>query len=317
MSVEVAVVIPTHNRSERLAGLLRAIEQQTLKADQFEVIVVDDCSTDSAADELKRLGAETVLHLRFLQTPRNMGPAAARNLGWRAADAPYIAFLDDDCTPSRTWLESGLNALASDSRLGVVQGATVAPSPFSPGDFGDHFVWRVIDGPTPYFEACNIFYRKQALEETGGFDEDIAWWGEDVAAGWNVVEAGWRRGFAAAAIAEHPVERRGWRWHIDAGLLDTNFIRLARRYPGFRTEAFWRPWAYRKEDAAFVLGLLGLLVGVRWRPGLAAVLPYCWLRRPSIRHRGFVRLCLQIPVIDVARLAGRIRGSARYKVVVV
>lgn len=316
MLPDISVVVPTHDRAGRLEALVRALEHQTLRAERFEVVVVDDCSSDGTGAELDRLAASSSVQVLALTTPINAGPAAARNLGWRKASAPLLAFIDDDCIPEPGWLEAGFEALSADERAGVLQGATRAPEPFRPGDFADHFVWRVIDAPTPYFEACNIFYRKAALEEVGGFDEDIGWWGEDVAAGWKVVGAGWGRGFVSGAVATHPVERRGWRWHLDAGLLDTNLVGLAKRYPGFRKEAFWRPWAYRREDAAFAIALAGLIAGCRWRPALLAALPYCWLRRPSVRRLTFFRLCLQVPVIDLARFVGQVRGAVRYRVAV-
>lgn len=131
--------------------------------------------------------------LRTLRIETNRGPARARNAGWRAAAGQFVAFLDDDCTPQPGWLARGCAELEQHPEAGVVQGATIAPPGFEAKNYGDHFVWRVITGQTPYFEACNIFYRRAALEATGGFDEDFGWWGEDTAAGWRVLEAGWGR----------------------------------------------------------------------------------------------------------------------------
>ncbi len=311
-----AVVIPTFRRDEGLSKLLRALESQTLAPDSFEVVVVDDCSGDGAPQRLRALVAGTSLRVSVLQTSTNNGPAAARNLGWRHSDAELVAFVDDDCEPAPGWLEAGMAALGADETLGVVQGRTTVPPGVSIRGLRDWYLWRVIDGAGPYFEGCNIFYRRDTLEAVAGFDEEIGY-GEDTTTGWLVVEAGWGRGYCAEALMSHPVERRGWRWFVRTGLKERNIVRLAAQHPGFRREAFWRSWAYRREDLAFLGAVSGALIGLRWRPGLAGVLPYLWLQRPSIRQAGFCRLCLQIPIVDAARLVGQLHGAFRYRLVVI
>ena len=61
-------------------------------------------------------------------------------------------------------------------------------------------------------------------------------------------------------------------------------VRLAVEHPRFREEAFWRPWAFRREDPALAVALVGLALGVRFRPALLLVLPYMFLQRPSPRR---------------------------------
>jgi len=315
---EISVIFPTYGRAGRLPGLLQALEGQTLSSDRFEVVVVDDCSTDGTAAVIEKLGPGLRYRLRPLRTPVNGGPAAARNLGWRQAEAPLLAFLDDDCLPEPGWLEAGLAALTAQPGAGVIQGRThmtnLADQRKHAYGAPNWEVFHTIDHPTPFFESCNIFYRREVMEATGGFDEAIGWFGEDTAAGWKALDAGWDRGFASEAVVTHPVERRGYRWFMRNGLLERNIIGLASVHPGFRAEAFWRPWAYRKEDAAFKVAVLGALLGLRFRPALLLVIPYVWWQRPSLRQRSFWRLCLQIPAVDAARSLGQIRGAVAHRV---
>lgn len=178
-------------------------------------------------------------------------------------------------------------------------------------------VWRSVTAPGPYFEGCNIFYRRQALEETGGFSESIGWWGEDTALGWSVVDGGWERGFAPGAVATHEVERRGWWWHVSNGFAERNVVRLAAEHPGFRSEAFWRPWAFRRADAATFLAVTSALVATRWRPAMVGIVPYAWLRRPPLRGPFSPLLLAQIGTVDGARLLGQVTGSLRYRIAVI
>jgi glycosyltransferase involved in cell wall biosynthesis len=314
---EISVVIPTYRRPRGLKDIIDALAAQTLAADRFEVLVVDDCSGDETERVLKSLMDEAPFRLRSLRTPANGGPAVARNIGWQAAAAPLLAFIDDDCLPEPGWLHAGLVALQDNPRLGVLQGCTRAPSSVDIARLQGWYLWRVILQAGPFFEGCNIFYRREALAPVLGFDEEIGWWGEDTALGWKVVEAGWERGFAEDAVAVHDVEVRGWWWYLKNGYREGNVVRLAAEHPGYRAEAFWRPWAFRKEDAAFLWAVAGLLLAIRWRPAALVALPYLWWRRPSVRRPGFVRMCCQVVPVDAARAVGQLSGAVRHRILVV
>ena len=326
---EITVVVPTFNRPRRCTELLDALDRQSLAPARFEVIVVDDCSTDDTVATVGAQARDRPYRLQVLRTSSNGGPGAARNVGWRAAAAPLVAFTDDDCLPEPGWLAAGLAHLQAHRATGVAQGRTRAPDGVDVQRLQGWYVWRVIPEATPYFDACNIFYRRRALDDAGGFDEEIGWWpgfgrpgatpvawGEDTAAGWAVVEDGWERGFVPNAVVVHPVEERGLRWHLKYGYLDRVIVALAVAHPGYLREAFWRPWSYRREDAAFVLAVAGVVAATRWRPAAVAVAPYLWWRRPSIRKPHFVALCFGYVAVDAARAAGRFSAAVKYRTLV-
>src|SRR4051794_15837438 len=100
----------THNRRDRLIAMLDSLRAQTLARDRFEVIVVDDASTDGTKEELTRQAARGDLDLKLIRREKAGGPATARNEGWRAASADLVAFTDDDCVAVPGWLEAGLAA---------------------------------------------------------------------------------------------------------------------------------------------------------------------------------------------------------------
>jgi glycosyltransferase involved in cell wall biosynthesis len=316
--VDISVIVPTYRRPDRLQRLLQALSEQTLSPARWELVVVDDDSCDPEVDAvLAELDDSVPCRARAMRTPANGGPAVARNIGWRAADAPLIAFVDDDVVPEPKWLEAGLSAF-DDARIGVVQGHARVPDGVDLTALPPWALWRVIDDGGPFFEACNIFYRRAALEQTKGFDEELAWWGEDTTVGWQALEAGWAGAFCADATAVHDVVVRGPAWFARNGWLEHHVIALAARHPGYRAEAFWRPWAFRKRDAAFVLAVASVAAAVRWRPALVGVLPYLWWGRPSIRHgRRFPRLCLETLAVDGARTAGHLAGALRHRILVI
>lgn len=119
MGPEFSVVIPTHDRLEVLAEVLQALEFQQ-GPPPFEVVVVDDGSTDGTADWLRsrsfRVPVRTVHQ-------KNHGPAAARNTGVAAASGRWVAFLGDDTVPDAGWLRTHREAHRSrgdDPRLAVL-----------------------------------------------------------------------------------------------------------------------------------------------------------------------------------------------------
>jgi GT2 family glycosyltransferase len=91
-----SIVVPSYNRCSSLERLLAALDRQTTASSDFEVVVVDDGSTDGTFDRLQRL--RTAYPLRVFQQS-NAGPAAARNRGVHEARADVILFLDDDVVP--------------------------------------------------------------------------------------------------------------------------------------------------------------------------------------------------------------------------
>lgn len=317
----VVVVIPTFNKADKLRPLLAALTAQTLDRNRFEVIVVDDCSTDGTAEILEQMIADLPIRIRIARTAHNTGgPSGPRNIGWRSSQAAIVAFLDDDCLPEPEWLEAGVDRMQANLDWGVMQGRTTAPPDVDVKRLTRWQVARIVDGPGPLFEAANIFYRREALERVGGFDEDIPTWGEDIDLGWRVLEAGWQRGFSENATVAHEVADRGWRYHLEFGWLDQRLIELAARHPQFRREAFWRPWAMSRHDAEFALALAGLALARRWKPGAALILPYLWSRRPPVRRDGISRVTiavgLQTLAVDAVRFAAHMKGSISARILV-
>ena len=148
MSAAIAVVAATHDRSGRLAALLDALRAQTIGTERFEVVIVDDASSDDTRELLADAVQRGDLALTVLRHDSPRGPAAARNAGWRTASAPIVAFTDDDCRPSPGWLEAGLRAMAATANgtgEAIVQGLT-EPDP------------READRLGPFSRSLNVPY---------------------------------------------------------------------------------------------------------------------------------------------------------------
>ena len=108
--VRVLVVISVKNRSKMLTDCFRGLGAQTLPRDQFEVVVIDNCSTEDLTPVFERARRETGIDIRVERTSTDKGPAPARNRGVALARGSIIAFTDSDCRPDPGWLTAGLAA---------------------------------------------------------------------------------------------------------------------------------------------------------------------------------------------------------------
>src|SRR5258705_7502133 len=102
MPIRASVIIPTFKRTDWLVECLEGLQRQTLPADEFEVIVVDDGTPGGATKEERVCSGSWKFPLTYL-TQLRKGPAAARNLGLQRAAGDLVAFTDDDAVPLEGW----------------------------------------------------------------------------------------------------------------------------------------------------------------------------------------------------------------------
>lgn len=300
----VTVVVPSYRRPERLPRLVESFERQTMAPEQFELVIVDNGSDDQTSEVLHRLAADSSVSVRPLRIADNRGPARARNLGWRAGRGEYLAFTDDDCEPDPHWLERGVQALRACPEVGIVQGMTLMAAGNRPT--GGWEVNREVVRPSAFFEGCNLFFRRAALAMTGGFDETLQIAGEDTAAGWAVLQAGWDRSFEHGAVVFHDFEVRDLRWHLQMAWWEGKLVTIAARNPRFRNEGLWRPWAVHPKSVRFVACLSGLSMMLALRRPWPFLLTLPWLRKnigPTLRPAAW-RLLAGRFAVDLARFAG-------------
>ena len=312
---DVAVVVATRNRSDRLPALVAALERQTVDPARYEVLIVDDASTDDTPAVLQELTAATPLTLRTIRPPAHGGPAAGRNQGWRATRAAVVAFTDDDCLPAPGWLQAGLSALDGAPR--VVVGRTMPP-PDQLARCREPFALYLDVDNVRYFETCNVFYRRVDLLRSGGFDPRYRRpGGEDTDLGLRVTDLGVEAVFADDAVVFHDVRvpsavealRHAWRWEdIPLVVKDRPWARRELLHSWL----FWRP-----SHLVTAAALVGLATGPFWRPGLA-------LTAPWLRHRlavapvaaGYGTRLRTLPLafaVDAVEVATMIRGSLRHR----
>jgi GT2 family glycosyltransferase len=155
---------------------------QRLDRHLFEIIVVDDGRdevTRNVVEALARGRAHAEPAMRCLRTPKGRGPAVARNVGWRAAQGPLIAFTEEDTVPDPEWLNNGLQAMSRHTEWSALSGRVSTPRlDHSRRPLDPERMTRSKESTD--FLTANAFVRRDALAALDGFDERFTCaWRED------------------------------------------------------------------------------------------------------------------------------------------
>ncbi len=200
----VSVIIPVYNDSARLRTCLAAIKDQTLSKEKYEVIVIDNNSTDGIRGVVKEFEQ---VRLAYEEKP---GSYAARNKGISLAKGEVLAFTDSDCIPSQKWLEKGLDQLRAEPNCGFVAGeikiffiTPEKPNPIELYDSLFNLQQQKYVEEQGWGATANLFAFREVFESVGVFDATLqsggdAEWGKRVSA------AGYSTFYADGCYILHP-----------------------------------------------------------------------------------------------------------------
>jgi glycosyltransferase involved in cell wall biosynthesis len=196
----VSVVVPTLDRAERLASVVRAVLEGTVTP--LEVVVVDQSAGDESRKALQALGDERVRLVEHAPP----SSSAARNAGARAARGEYVAFLDDDVEITPGWLAGVLEETRRLGHPDALFGEVHAPDGFAPDR--DHLpvsifhveqprVWQDVVHPNRVGYAANFVCRRDVMLAVGGFDARLGPGSEfpgaeDMDLGYRLLKAGYQ-----------------------------------------------------------------------------------------------------------------------------
>lgn len=203
----ISVIIPSYNREDYLRKTLDSLNKQTFK--NYELIIVDDCSTDNSINVAKKYTD------KIIKNKKNLGVATSRNLGIKAAYAQLIAFIDSDCIADKFWLEKLYNEIINNDAP-VITGKVIIPKSTFIGDCisalgfpgGGHVgfekMWRVSrEGYTEKLATGNSIIKKEIFKKYGPFDTSFPYGSEDSEFSFRLTANGIKIKYLDSAIIYH------------------------------------------------------------------------------------------------------------------
>jgi len=273
--VNVSIVVPAYNAEGIISDCISSLLAQDHPS---QIIVVDDGSTDGTAAKVE--GSEGVMLIK----QENKGPAAARNVGWKAATGDIIIFTDSDCIAPKDWV----SRLTAELEEEDVVGGGIEPE--SRGTLAEEFEQARRDrlyGRTrrhvTALPSCNLAFKRKVLEDSGGFDEDYK------RASAEDYELCSRIGLSGTKILYEPA------------------ISIIHKHSTTVSGIFHRAYLHGTEIMRYRRGLGGDLLTELFRmPAKALLIPYFALTRYPLRmaHLGLA--------YETLSLLGNIKGFMTY-----
>jgi glycosyltransferase involved in cell wall biosynthesis len=252
----VSVIVAARNAEAGMGELLDCLARQTLPADRYEVIVVDDASSDATANVARAAGAQVC-------TLASWGGAyAARNAGLREARGDVLAITDADCRPRAEWLEGALadlDALGADLVGGHIEVRLGdRPSIAELVDFARYLDQERALDEAGFAATANLVVRRRVIDSIGPFNERVISAG-DAEFCLRATRAGFKLVYSPRAIVDHEprrrardVARRGFRDGYGAAQMRAHGGQFGRDLPViWRRPGAWLPGALLRGKGVY------------------------------------------------------------------
>jgi len=215
----VSIIIVNYNGKSYLLDCLISILKSNYK--NFEIIVVDNNSSDKSIDFVKKKLNGKIKNIHYLKLNENFGPALARNEGVRIAKGKYLAFLDNDTQVEENWIIETVKFFQNDKKIGCIQCKLLLLADKNKYDYAGEYlnqcgflVQRANYGEIDNGQydqkveilaakSAGMFIRKDVFDKIGGFDEDYFIYVEETDLGWRSWLAGYKTVFCPKSVVYH------------------------------------------------------------------------------------------------------------------
>jgi glycosyltransferase involved in cell wall biosynthesis len=258
-----SVIIPAYQAAAQLANCLSAVQQQTIDRAQYEIIVVDDGSTDDTAQVAER--ALRDFPVAQVIRAEHGGPANARNLGAWAAQGDLLLFTDADCEPAPDWIECFARVFADPSISGAKgtyatrQRSLIAR--FVQQEYEERYDHTRRQTKIDFIDTHSACYLREVFVENHGFDAvffpTIAV--EDQEFSFRLAERGHRLVFVPEAVVYHQHNTTLARYFRRKYFIGHWKMYLLRRYPGKAVHDSHTPQSVKVQVGLLAAALAGTL----------------------------------------------------------
>lgn len=217
--ISLSIIVPTFNAKPFLSHTVEAIIKSQAK--NYEIIIVDNGSTDGTIESLTKKFSSHLSKIRFLSLGKNYGPAKARNEGVKSATGTYLAFLDSDTEVDPLWADEALSCFRANKKVAAIQCKLLLLNDRKSLDYVGEYLSNIgfltqlaphgevdrgqYDFPNKILAAksAGMFITKEAFEKIGGFDEDYFIFVEETDLGWRLWLAGYQVVLCPKSVVYH------------------------------------------------------------------------------------------------------------------
>lgn len=199
--MDVSVIVPAYNSQAYISKCIETLLAQTYRHENYEVIVVDDGSTDETADIIKNYPVRYIYQ-------KNQGPAAARNNGVKEAKGDMILFTDSDCVPTQNWIEEMVRPFKTQD-IAAVKGAYLTDQKeviarLAQVEFEERFEMLKKAESIDMVDTYSAGFRREIFLQMGGFDKTFPVANnEDTDLSYRMSKHGFKMAFNPDAVVHH------------------------------------------------------------------------------------------------------------------
>ena len=255
-SLLASVIVPVFDGAQTLDLCLQALSAQTIESERYEVIVVDDGSTDGSAEVAARHRVEVIRQ-------EHAGAAAARNRGAEQASGQVLLYTDADCEPAPDWIEQMLAPFADPEVVGVKgvyhtrQRSAVAR--FVQAEFEEKYDRQKRVKQIDFVDTYAAAYRREVLMAHGGFDPAFLM-DEDQEFSFRLASAGYRLVFQPAAAVYHQHPSSAWEYAWRKVQFGRWKVRVIARHPSKALHDSYTPWTQKAQILLVPLAGMGAMM---------------------------------------------------------
>jgi glycosyltransferase involved in cell wall biosynthesis len=284
-----SVIVPVYNGAQTLGACLKALSNQTVGGDRFEVIVVDDGSSDGSAEIAAQHGATVIRQA-------HAGPGAARNRGAQEARGQLFLFTDADCEPLPSWVEQMAAPFADPDVAGVKgvyctrQDSLVAR--FTQAEYEEKYDRLRRQAQIDFVDTHAAAYRRDVFVALGGFNPDLLR-DQDQEFSFRAAKAGHRLVFAPKAVVAHQHLTTVWRYAWRKAQIGRWKVRVHALHPAKAVRDSYTPGTQKAQLVLLPLAAAAVVV--------AALRPLPWIVAAIL---GAASLVTTLPLTVKARGQG-------------
>jgi glycosyltransferase involved in cell wall biosynthesis len=301
----VSIIIPTYNRKVTLLKCLKSLESQSYPLDEFEVIVVDDGSSDGTFQLVEEYSKKSRIKIKII-AQKNAGPGLARNLGVQNSAGDILGFTEDDISIGPKWIANAVQYFSSDDVDGL-EGKTLEQDT-------DESLRAFEKEYRIGFLPCNMFVRKSVVIDIGGYDGNFfdankkIYFREDADFGFAIMEKFYKFILAEDVVVYHPAQffkvrdyyRHVRRYYFDP-LLYRKHPKLYRKMievKNIGTITIRRPFHYSAVLNILNWLVIGIALYLGQIPFLSLCIPVLFLTHIAMRYRYEKKICPPIWKLD-------------------